>query len=207
MRSDPQAGLKWNLCGTYRDPLMRLTDFSLRSLKPRANQYAVLDETLPNFGVRVGTSGRLSFFVLYRQRGRRIRDTLGTYPTITLAEARLLARQRLAQLVLQDENPTFIPTTDFSEAVTAFLETHCAVRNKPRTAAETERLLRRHWRPAFRRRTVQEIRTGDITAVLDALLSTFERHPDAGLVSHTAYIGKFAGPYPFYEGDSLRRSH
>ena len=151
---------------------MRLTDFSLRSLKPRARQYAVLDETLPNFGVRVGTSGRLSFFVLYRQRGRRIRDTLGTYPTITLAEARLLARQRLAQLVLQDENPSFIPTTDFSEAVTAFLETHCAVRNKPRTAAETERLLRRHWSPAFHRRTVQEIRTGDITAVLDALLST-----------------------------------
>ena len=24
-------------------------------------------------------------------------------------------------------------------------------------------------------------------------------HPDSGLVSHTAYIGKFAGPYPFYD--------
>ena len=28
-------------------------------------------------------------------------------------------------------------------------------------------------------------------------------HPDSGLVSHTAFIGKFAGPYPFYDGDSL----
>ena len=24
-----------------------------------------------------------------------------------------------------------------------------------------------------------------------------------GVVSHTAYIGDFAGPYPFYEGDEL----
>jgi 3',5'-cyclic AMP phosphodiesterase CpdA len=28
-------------------------------------------------------------------------------------------------------------------------------------------------------------------------------HPDTGLVSHTAFIGKFAGPYPFYDGGGL----
>ncbi len=27
--------------------------------------------------------------------------------------------------------------------------------------------------------------------------------PDAGLVSHTAYVGEFAGPFPFYEGGKL----
>ena len=26
---------------------------------------------------------------------------------------------------------------------------------------------------------------------------------DAGLISHTAYIGRFDGPYPFHEGDAL----
>ena len=25
----------------------------------------------------------------------------------------------------------------------------------------------------------------------------------AGLVSHTAYVGEFDGPYPFYDGDGL----
>jgi len=50
---------------------MRLTDISLRSLRPQSGQYAVLDDLLPNFGVRVGTTGRLSFFVLYRIDGRR----------------------------------------------------------------------------------------------------------------------------------------
>ncbi len=28
-------------------------------------------------------------------------------------------------------------------------------------------------------------------------------HPDTGLVSHTAYIGQFAGPYPFYDTGGL----
>jgi 3',5'-cyclic-AMP phosphodiesterase len=27
--------------------------------------------------------------------------------------------------------------------------------------------------------------------------------PGMGVVSHTAYIGDFAGPYPFFEGEQL----
>jgi len=151
---------------------MRLTDISLRSLKPRGEQYAVLDDQFPNFGVRVGTTGKLSFFVMYRTNGRRKRDTLGQFPIVTLAEARQLARQRLAKLVLEDKNPHFIARTNFAEGVADFLQLHCAVRNKARTAGETERLLNRHWLPRFSRRTVQEIRSQDITAVLDELLGT-----------------------------------
>ena len=77
---------------------------------------------------------------MYRTNGRRKRDTLGQFPIVTLAEARQLARQRLAKLVLEDKNPHFTPTTNFAEAVADFLQLHCAVRNKPRTAGETERL-------------------------------------------------------------------
>jgi len=151
---------------------MRLTDISLRSLKPRSEQYAVFDELLPNFGVRVDTRGTLSFFVMYRVNGRRKRDTLGQFPIISLAEARHLARQRLAKLVLEDKNPNFVPRTEFAEAAGDFFELHCAVRNKPRTAVETERLFKRYWLPAFKRKTVQEIRTQDISEVLDRLLAT-----------------------------------
>src|SRR5437870_12805385 len=122
---------------------MRLTDISLRSLKRRGEQYAVLDDQFPNFGVRVGITGKLSFFVMYRTNGRRRRDTLGQFPIVTLAEARQLARQRLAKLVLEDKNPHFTPATNFAEAVADFLQLHCAVRNKSRTAGETERLLNR----------------------------------------------------------------
>ena len=151
---------------------MRLTDISLRRLKPRSHQFAVFDEALPNFGVRVGTSGRLSFFVMYRINGRRKRDTLGQFPIVTLAEARQLARQRLAKLILEDKNPQFTPTVNFAKAAKDFLQLHCAIRNKPRTAGETERLLNRHWLPAFSRKSLQDIRTQDVSRVLDRLLGT-----------------------------------
>ena len=151
---------------------MRLTDISLRSLKPRSEQYAVFDDTMSNFGVRVGTTGKLSFFVMYRTNGRRKRDTLGQFPIVTLADARQLARQRLAKLVLEDKNPNFTQTTNFAEAAADFMQLHCAVRNKPRTAGETERLFNRHWLPAFSRRTLQDIRTGDVSHLLDDLLDT-----------------------------------
>src|SRR5947208_2623574 len=104
---------------------MRLTDISLRSLKPRGEQYAVLDDQFPNFGVRIGTTGKLSFFVMYRTNGRRKRDTLGQFPIVTLAEAGQLARQRLAKLVLEEKNPHFTPTTNFVEAAADFMQLHC----------------------------------------------------------------------------------
>jgi integrase len=122
--------------------------------------------------VRVGTTGRISFFVMYRINGRRKRDTLGQFPIISLAEARQLARQRFAKLILEDENPHFTPTTNFGEAVADFVRLHCAVRNKPRTAGETERLLNRHWLPVLSRKTLQEIRTQDVSSVLDGLVGT-----------------------------------
>jgi cellulose 1,4-beta-cellobiosidase len=65
-----------------------------------------------------------------------------------------------------------IITTNFADAVADFLQLHCAVRNKARTAGETERLLNRHWLPVFSRKTLQEIRTQDVSAVLDGLLGT-----------------------------------
>ena len=161
----------WNL----GDPQLRLTDISLRSLKPGPEQYAVLDDVLPNFGVRVGTTGKLSFFVMYRKNGRRKRDTLGQFPIVSLAEARLLARQRLARLVLKENNPEHAPSVNFAEAVEDFLRLHCAVRNKLRTAEETERLLRRHWLPVFSRKALQDIRTHDVSDVFDALQNTIFR--------------------------------
>ena len=119
--------------------MARLTDLTLRTLKPRGVQYAVLDDTLPNFGVRVGKQGTLSFFVLYTVHGRRRRDTLGRFPTLTLSEARKLARQRLSRLIIDAQSGDVPVAMTFAEAVDSFLKLHCEAENKPSTAAETRR--------------------------------------------------------------------
>lgn len=151
------------------DPQLRLTEFSLRSLKPRGEQYAVYDDALPNFGVRVGEKGKLSFFVMYSLHGRRRRDTLGRFPILCLAEARTIARKRLAHITLHRQVPSAGCSTTFGEAVESFLKTHCAVLNKASTATETQRLLKRHWLPPFSRRLLIDIHAKEIVRIIDDL--------------------------------------
>ena len=45
-------------------------------------------QTPPSLGLRVAPSGRKTWFVMYRAHGRLRRYTLGTYPAMSLADAR-----------------------------------------------------------------------------------------------------------------------
>jgi integrase len=76
----------------------KLTDKLLRGLKaPTSGQVDYWDELLPSFGVRIGTTGRKSFIVGARIKGRYTRFTLKpAFPHLSLAEARLRAKQIFA---------------------------------------------------------------------------------------------------------------
>ena len=155
----------------------RLTELALRALKPTPAQYDVFDDVVRNFGVRVSPRGTLTFFVMYRRHGGRKRETLGRFPDVPLAKARELAQRRLVEM--RDGltlSPAVAPAQlAFDQAVSVFLEKHCAVRNKPRTARDMERLLSRHWISVFGRRNLGEITTDDVSAVLDRLVKTRAR--------------------------------
>jgi integrase len=78
-----------------------LTDRLLHSLAvPSPAPAEVWDQTLRGFGVRVSVNGKVTFFVMRRQRGtgRGVRITVGTYPLLSLAEARERARTLLRDL-------------------------------------------------------------------------------------------------------------
>ncbi|RDI99520.1 DUF4102 domain-containing protein [Dyella solisilvae] len=75
-----------------------LTDAKLRALKPRAALYRVADSD--GLAVEVPVSGALRWRYRYRFAGKAKMLSLGTYPTVTLAQARLrrdAARAQLAQ--------------------------------------------------------------------------------------------------------------
>lgn len=74
-------------------PRIKLTDRVLRYLKTEKKSEEFVDQDFRHaeFGVRVGSSGRKSFFVRYRmdgRKGRRNRLPLGAYPSTSLATAR-----------------------------------------------------------------------------------------------------------------------
>ena len=54
------------------------------------------DDAIPGFGVRIYPSGKKSFVLTYRHAGRKRIMILGQYGTISLAQAREMARHELA---------------------------------------------------------------------------------------------------------------
>src|SRR5215831_4043517 len=83
-------------------PMQRaLSDRFLRSLvRPNSKDQEIWDPSLRGFGCRARKTGVVSFFVMRRPRGQRklVRLTLGSYPTLGLAEARARAREALREL-------------------------------------------------------------------------------------------------------------
>lgn len=149
-------------------PRLPLTDLAVRVAKPPAQgQVTYWDASLRGFGLRVSQGGSKTWVVV--QGGERKRITIDRYPRLSLKGARAAAKRVLGELSL---NGTGAASLRFDEALTLFLATHCAVRNKPGTVKETERLLRRHFLPAFARRELEAISTEDFAAIVDRALNT-----------------------------------
>ena len=74
-------------------PKQKLTDASLRALRPGQTQIDYWCATFAGFGVRVSPGGRKTFMVRYRLGGRYRRVKLGVYPELSLSDARRRARQ------------------------------------------------------------------------------------------------------------------
>ncbi len=68
---------------------MRLTDRSIAALKPKAKIYEVWEDGRTGLGVRMSPKGRKSWNYMYRFEGKARRMTLGTYPVMSLANARV----------------------------------------------------------------------------------------------------------------------
>ena len=71
---------------------MRLTKTIVAGLQPKSAAYAVYDDTLPSFGVRVYPTGIKSYVVEYRPRGSgrtaaKKRATIGSVDILTSEEA------------------------------------------------------------------------------------------------------------------------
>jgi len=86
-------------------PVVNLLARTVQGLKPpTAGQIDYWDKNLTNFGIRVSCSGRKTWTIYYRFHGRKRRLSLGTFPTVPLADARERARKALSR-VADGEDP------------------------------------------------------------------------------------------------------
>ena len=144
--------------------LLRLTDLTIPKLPvPERGAKVYADDTLAGFGVRVTSTGVRAF--VWTHGRSRTRVTLGRVGIIKLAEARQKCRELAAAKTLNQHKP---PSLTFEEALALFETAHLA-QNRKRTAAETRRLLRRHFLPALRHYPLIDITTHHLTGILDKL--------------------------------------
>ena len=98
---------------------------------PSPKRMDVWDTVLQCFGMRVSPSGRKSWFVMVRVNGHQKRATIGTYPAVSLAEARSEARKiiRDAQLgVLSKSREP--PALTLGETVPLFIQLYAKPKNR-----------------------------------------------------------------------------
>lgn len=148
--------------------LMKLTDIVVRNLPPPAKgQKLYADDGLPGFGVRVSQGGAKTFTLVHGRN--RERTTIGRYPIITLADARLEAKRLLAERTLGQHQPQ---RTKFDAALEQFYAAHVDQKCGPRTRTEIKRLLNRHLLPKLRHEKLVDVSTQDVIKIVDGLMAT-----------------------------------
>lgn len=134
------------------------------------------DGALPGLYLVVQPSGAKSWAVRYRANGKPAKLTIGRYPAIGLPTARDLARAALRS-VAQGRDPgrekkeARAAKVDSFKAVAAQFIERCKRANRPRTAEETERLLRLHVLPQWSGRAISEITRRDVLEILDRVVA------------------------------------
>jgi integrase len=147
-----------------------LTAKLIENLQPRIERrYEVRDLLLPGFGVRVSVNGKKSWFAMGRVGGRQVRHTIGTYPTVTLSEAREAARLILKDIQLGlyapvKAAPELAPPT-LSQMVTLFIEIYAKPKNRGWKAVKATfcKFSQLNDRP------IAEIGRADVVKVLDEI--------------------------------------
>src|SRR5262249_26690253 len=156
----------------------RLTDRTVKSLKPARRRYDVMDTDVSGFGVRVTERGQRTFILIARYPGspNPTRRALGKYPSFSLEKARERARhwrdlvrqgidakaeeERLRRQELRKQQTTFGAVAE------DFIGRHVMGH---RQAKVTEREIRKELIAQWGERPISSITRDDVVMLVDAV--------------------------------------
>lgn len=167
-------------------PKVNLTDAYLKALKCDAGQslLEVRDTDVYGLEIRASSSGRKTWRLHYTRRSDAKRRVIkiGSYPSISLKEARVKAKR--IQTEVEDETIRADPAGDrqarkraatFGELAAEWLERHARPNKRARTVRGDEAMLARHVLPALGLMKANEITKRDVIGLLDRVATK----PDA----------------------------
>lgn len=156
----------------------RLTDRTVDAAKPNPDKrIEIADELIPAFRLVIQPSGRKSWAVRYLYKRKQKKLTLGSYPTLNLADARYAARdalmevskgtdpaetKRRAKLEVADDNRDMIRVV-FEDFFTRHV-------SKNKSAKETRRIWEKEMLPKWGDMKIQDITKRDVIELLDGIV-------------------------------------
>ena len=134
------------------------------------------DTELPSFGVRVYPSGRKSFVITYRVRGKQRFFTLGRFGEITLQQARAVALEHLGK-ARQGEDPAgermaYRQAPILKDLAERYMAEHARVHKKATSIQMDDRMWQQHVLPSLGGRKVADISRDDVSKLHGSLSAT-----------------------------------
>ncbi len=148
-----------------------LTARFIESLKPSDRRVEYVDGMVRGLALRLSPTGAKSWVLLYRIHQRLRRWTIGTYPTLSLADAREQARRGLREVEL-GRDPALVKretreADTVGELVARYVDEYA--RPKKRSWKDDRRLLGKHVLPIWRHRAAREIRRRDVRDLIQTV--------------------------------------
>jgi integrase len=128
------------------------------------------DAKTPGFGLRVTANGARSWIVMYERNRRARMLTLGSYPTMPLAEARECGREAL--LAAQrgrdpaGEKQTERAADTWATLCERFITEHARKNCKPGTVYEYERIINNALLPKWRNLKAKDVTRAEVKALI-----------------------------------------
>lgn len=155
---------------------MALTNTALNNLKSKPTSYSINDRD--NLSIHVSPKGKKTWYFRYRWQGKQCKLSLGSYPVISLKEARI-NRDKMAALLSQGIDPRTKKINNRESNIKTFQEfvpewqkikylklgaTNPNRRNS--TREQIERYLAKDILPALQHLPLDQITRQDIAAIL-----------------------------------------
>lgn len=157
---------------------MKLTKSVIDKLsysKANGKQDIYWDDNLSAFGVRVYPSGKKSFVLFYRSKGRQHIKVIGQYGPLTLEQARNLAKKDLAAVIDNkdplDEKRKVRGGISFKEFCTVYMKRHA--KEYKRTWVADQRRIDKYLVPAFGSLKIDSITRADVVNLYSDIVQQF----------------------------------
>jgi hypothetical protein len=127
---------------------------TVEALKPSGKQTIYWDTIVKNFGVRISARGKKAWVLVYRHNRRQRCLTLGHYPDVSLADARVLAEAARGELAIGKDpaapKDAAARSGTFAELASHYLEKHA--KPKKRSWRDDYSMIHSEFLPAWKPR-------------------------------------------------------